>query len=191
MEIKMSDAVKEVMGKRGIKQADVEDVVKSAVSSGKMFSLKGENRHLACKKVGDLTVYADFELESGILKKTATVKSAYSHRIKLNKVDSFGEVTNWMMGTTPVHQATIQMEYLNVVRSGPGLTTPDGATMMVEEYLATKTLAAAEGLRFQSPLKVQDAAQAIGQERSCRSLHERCRDPFKMGAAWYSCAVPL
>jgi hypothetical protein len=50
------------------------------------------------------------------------------------------------MGTTPVHQATIQMEYLNVVRSGPGLTTPDGATMMVEEYLATKTLAAAEGL---------------------------------------------
>jgi len=146
MEIKMSDAVKEVMGKRGIKQADVEDVVKTAVSSGKMFFLKGENRHLACKKVGDLTVYADFELESGILKKTATVKSAYAHRIKLNKVDSFGEVTNWMMGTTPVHQATIQMEYLNVVRSGPGLTTPDGATMMVEEYLATKTLAAAEGL---------------------------------------------
>jgi hypothetical protein len=146
MEIKMSDAVKEVMGKRGIKQADVEDVVKSAISSGKMFSLKGENRHLASKKVGDLTVYADFELESGILKKTATVKSAYAHRIKLNKVDSFGEVTNWMMGTTPVHQATIQMEYLNVVRSGPGLTTPDGANMMVEEYLATKTLAAAEGL---------------------------------------------
>ena len=57
MEIKMSDAVKEVMGKRGLKQADIEDVVKTAVSSGKMFSVKGENRHLACKKVGDLTVY--------------------------------------------------------------------------------------------------------------------------------------
>ena len=80
------------------------------------------------------------------MKKTATVKSAYAHRIKLLKVDSFGEVTNWMMGTVPVHQATLQMEYLNIVRSGPGLTTPDGATMMVEEYLATKTLAAAEGL---------------------------------------------
>jgi hypothetical protein len=146
MEIKMSDAVKELMGKRGIKQADVEDVVKSAISSGKMFSMKGENRHLACKKVGDITVYADFELESGILKKTATVKSTYSHRIKLNKVDSFGEVSNWLMGTVPVHFGTLQMEYLNVVRSGPGLTTPDGSMMMVEEYLATKTLAAAEGL---------------------------------------------
>lgn len=146
MEVKMSDAVKELMGKRGIKPGDVEDLVRTGISSGKMFTMKGENRHLACKKFGDLTVYADFDLESGILKKTAIVKSAYAHRIKLNKVESFGEVTNWMMGTVPVHDVTVQMEYLNIVRSGPGLSTPDGVVMMVEEYLATKTLVAVEAI---------------------------------------------
>lgn len=146
MEVKMSDAVKEMLGKRGLKAADVEDVIKSAESSGKKFTVKGTNHNLASKRIGDTTVYAEYELESGILKKTALVKSAYSHRVKLNKVESFGEVSKWVMGTTPVHEGTVQMEYLNVVRSGPGLATPDGSLIMVEEYLATKTIAVAEGL---------------------------------------------
>lgn len=146
MEVKMSDAVKELIGKRGIKAADVEDVVKNAESSGKKFTKKGTNNNLATKKIGDITMYVAYDLESGILKKTANVTSAYSHRAKLNKVQQLGAASEWTMGSVPVHIATIELEYMTVVRSGPGLATADGSLIMVEEYLATKTLAAAEGL---------------------------------------------
>jgi hypothetical protein len=141
-----TDAVKELIGKRGLKVADVEDVVKTAESSGKKFTKKGTNLNLATKKIGDVTVYALYELESGILKKKAVVKTAYSHRVKLNKVDQLGGESDWMMGNEPVHTATLNLEYMTVVRSGPGLASKDGSVMMVEEYLATRTLAAAEGL---------------------------------------------
>jgi len=141
-----TDAVKELIGKRGLKVADVEDVVKTAESSGKKFTKKGTNLNLASKKIGDVTVYALYELESGILKKKAVVKTAYSHRVKLNKVDQTGPESDWMMGNDPVHTATLNLEYMTVVRSGPGLASKDGSVMMVEEYLATRTLAAAEGL---------------------------------------------
>lgn len=142
MEVIMSDAVKELIGKRGLKVADVEEVVKN----GKAIQKKGTNHYIAAKMVGDVTAYAEYDLESGILKKKANVTAAYSHRIKLVKVDKLDEVSDYVMGSTPVHNATLQMEYMTVVRSGPGLATADGSVMMVEEYLATKTLAAAEGL---------------------------------------------
>jgi hypothetical protein len=141
-----TDAVKELIGKRGLKVADVEDVIKTAEASGKKFTKKGTNLNMASKKVGDVTVYAVYELESGILKKKAVVKSAYSHRVKLNKVDHLAEPSEWVMGDKPVHNATLNLEYMTVVRSGPGLASEDGSVLMVEEYLATKTLAAAEGL---------------------------------------------
>ncbi|OPY33185.1 MAG: hypothetical protein A4E32_00859 [Methanomassiliicoccales archaeon PtaU1.Bin124] len=141
-----TDAVKELIGKRGLKVADIEDVIKTAESSGKKFTKKGTNLNMASKRIGDVTVYAVYELESGILKKKAVVKSAYSHRVKLNKVDHLAEESEWMMGNSPVHNATLNLEYMTVVRSGPGLASADGSVMMVEEYLATKTLAAAEGL---------------------------------------------
>lgn len=141
-----TDAVKELIGKRGLKVADIEDVVKTAESSGKKFTKKGTNLNLASKKIGDVTVYAMYELESGILKKKAVVKTAYSHRVKLNKVDQFGEPSDWMMGNVPVLSVTANLEYMTVVRSGPALAPADGSIIMVEEYLATKTLAAAEGL---------------------------------------------
>lgn len=141
-----TDAVKELIGKRGLKVADIEDVVKTAESSGKKFTKKGTNLNLASKKIGDVTVYAMYELESGILKKKAVVKTAYSHRVKLNKVDQMGAESDWVMGSEPVHTATLNLEYMTVVRSGPGLASKDGSVLMVEEYLATRTLAAAEGL---------------------------------------------
>jgi hypothetical protein len=143
MEVIMSDAVKELIGKRGLKVADVEDVVKN----GKAIQKKGTSHYLAQKMIGDITAYAEYDLESGILKKKANVTSAYSHKIKLIKVDKLdADESGWVVGNTPVMAATLQMEYMTVVRSGPGLATADGSVMMVEEYLATKTLAAAEGL---------------------------------------------
>ncbi|QLH74516.1 MAG: hypothetical protein HPY73_02985 [Methanomassiliicoccales archaeon] len=142
MEVVISDAVKELIGKRGMKVADVEDVVKN----GKAIQKKGTNHYLAQKKIGDVTAYVEYELESGILKKKANVKTAYSHRVKLVKVDHLEGESDWVYGSTPMHYATLQMEYMTVVRSGPGLASPDGSLLMAEEYLATKTLAAAEGL---------------------------------------------
>ncbi|MEI6795326.1 MAG: hypothetical protein WCK39_00525 [Methanomassiliicoccales archaeon] len=146
MDYVISDQVKEIIAKRGLKQADVEDVIKSGIDLKQTFNYKGTNRHLACKKINGVTVYADFELESGILKKKAILKTAYSHRVSLNSVQQLGEASNWLYNGNPVHSATVELEYMTVKRSGPALASADGKLMMVEEYLATKTLAAAEGL---------------------------------------------
>jgi hypothetical protein len=145
MEVK-TDAIKEVLGKRGLKAADVEDVIKSAESSGVKF--KKGNINLGKKKIGDVTIYAEYEMENGILKKTATAKTAYSHRMVLGDVQSVGDKTEWVCAhcNEPVHTGQVNITYMTVNRSGPALVCPKCKTVMVEEYLATKTLAAAEGL---------------------------------------------
>jgi len=142
MEVIISDAVKELIGKRGLKVADIEDVVKN----GKAIQKKGTNSYIASKKIGDVTAYAVYELESGILKKKAMVSTAYSHRVKLVKVEKLEEESEFVIDNAPIYNATLQIEYMTVVRSGPGLANADGSVLMVEEYLATRTLAAAEGL---------------------------------------------
>jgi hypothetical protein len=146
MDYVISDQVKELIAKRGLKQSDVEDVIKSGVELKQTFNQKGTSRHIACKKINGVTIYADFELESGILKKKAVLKSAYSHRASLNSVQNLGEESNWLFQGNPVYNATVELEYMTVKRSGPALATKDGKLIMVEEYLATKTIAAAEGL---------------------------------------------
>jgi hypothetical protein len=145
MEVK-TEAIKEVLGKRGIKAADVEDVIKSAESSSVKF-VRGK-QNLGKKKIGDVTVYADYEMESGILKKAATVKTAYSHRMTLGDVQMIGDKTEWVCAhcNEAVHLGQANMTYMTVNRSGPALVCPKCKTVMVEEYLAIKTLAAAEGL---------------------------------------------
>jgi hypothetical protein len=145
MEVK-SEGIKEVLGKRGIKEADVEDVVKTAESSGVKF--KKGNDNLGKKRIGDVTIYALYDMESGILKKSATVKTAYSHRMVLGDVQSVGDKTEWVCASCnePVHQGQVNITYMTVNRSGPALVCPKCKTVMVEEYLAVKTLAAAEGL---------------------------------------------
>ena len=145
MEVK-TEAIKEVLGKRGIKEADVEDVVKTAESSNVKF--KKGNDNLGKKRIGDVTIYALYDMESGILKKTATVKTAYSHRMVLGDVQSVGDKSEWICAhcNEAVHQGQVNITYMTVNRSGPALVCPKCKTVMVEEYLAIKTLAAAEGL---------------------------------------------
>lgn len=82
MDIKIPDNVKEVLGKRGIKEADVQDVIKTAESTGRKLTEKGGNRNLAKKRIGEVTVYADYTISGGV----ATVNSAYSHRMTLGEV---------------------------------------------------------------------------------------------------------
>jgi hypothetical protein len=145
MEVK-TEAIKEVLGKRGIKEADIEDVVKTAESTGVKF--KKGNDNLGKKRIGDVTIYALYDMESGILKKSATVKTAYSHRMVLGDVQSVGDKTEWVCANCnePVHLGQVNITYMTVNRSGPALVCPKCKTTMVEEYLAVKTLAAAEGL---------------------------------------------
>ncbi len=82
MEIKIPDNIKETLGKRGIKESDVQDVINTAESSGRKLTEKGGNRNLAKKRIGEVTVYADYTVSGGV----ATVNSAYSHRMQLGEV---------------------------------------------------------------------------------------------------------
>ncbi|MCX6652142.1 MAG: hypothetical protein NT137_02160 [Methanomassiliicoccales archaeon] len=147
MDVK-TDAVKEMLGKRGLKEADVEDVVKSAESANKKVINKATNRSLAKKVVNNVTIYADYGIEKGILKSHANVTSAYSHRMKLGKIVNSGVKTEWTCAGCGqlTGSGTVEMTYMNVTRNGPAIVCTKCNDAWVEEYLATKTLAAAEGL---------------------------------------------
>jgi hypothetical protein len=145
MEVK-TEAIKVVLGKRGIRETDVADVIKTAESSNVKFK-KGKD-NLGKKRIGDVTIYALYDMESGILKKSATVKTAYSHRMVLGDVQSIGDKTEWVCAhcNEPVHQGQVNITYMTVNRSGPALVCPKCKTTMVEEYIAVNTLASSEAL---------------------------------------------
>jgi hypothetical protein len=147
MDVKMSDAVKETVGKRGLKDADVQDVVNSA-ESAKKKAVNKNGKVLAKKVINNVTIYADYNVERGILKSHATVNSAYSHRMALGKVVNATEGSDWTCANCnePVKLGTVEMSYIGVSRNGPALVCPKCGDSWVEEYLATKTIAVAEGL---------------------------------------------
>jgi len=134
--------VKELIEKRGIKESDVLDVVNTAAQTGKY--IKKGNDGLAKKVIGGLTVYVVSDLSgSG----TAVVKTAYAHKMSLGKVVNVMTETDWKTSDgKPVAQGHVEMEYMTVKRNGPALIDASSGDAWVEEYLATKTLAAAEGL---------------------------------------------
>lgn len=134
--------VKELIAKRGLKESDVIDVVNTACQTGKY--IKKGNEGLAKKTIGGLTVYVVSDLST---KGTAVVKTAYAHKMKLGKVVNVMTETEWKTHDgKPVAQGHVEMEYMTVKRNGPALVDPSTGDAWVEEYLAIKTLAAAEGL---------------------------------------------
>ncbi len=143
-----TDAVKELLGKRGLKEADVVDVVNTAEKTNKKVTNKASGRTLAKKTINNVTVYADYTADKGILKSHANVTSAYSHRMMLGKIVNVGEDTEWTCTNCGnlTKAGTVEMTYMNVSRNGPAIVCPKCNDSWVEEYLATKTLAAAEGL---------------------------------------------
>jgi len=134
--------VKELIAKRGLKEADVLAVVNDAAASKKY--IKKGNMGLAKKVIGDLTVYVMSDLSgSG----TAVVKTAYAHKMKLGKIVNVMNETEWKTADgKAVAQGHVEIEYMTVKRNGPALVDVASNEAYVEEYLATKTLAAAEGL---------------------------------------------
>jgi hypothetical protein len=147
MDVKIPDQVKEVLGKRGIKEADVDDVIKTAESSNKKLLVKGTAKIIAKKRIGDVTIYAVYETD-GLLKKHATLDTAYSHRMKLGGIVNATDPTNYVCASCnePAMYGHVEMEYMTVKRNGPAVVCTKCKDSWVEEYLATMTLAAAEGL---------------------------------------------
>jgi len=148
MDVKMTDAVKETVGKRGLKENDVVDVVKGAEAANKKILNKSTGRILAKKLINNVTVYADYNVEKGILKSHANVNSAYSHRMILGKVVNSTGASEWtcMNCNEQAFNGTTEMTYIGVTRNGPTVNCPKCGDSWVEEYLAMKTIAAAEGL---------------------------------------------
>ncbi len=147
MDVKMSDAVKETVGKRGLKDADVQEVVNNAESAKKKIVNKS-GKVLAKKVINNVTIYADYNVERGILKSHANLNSAYSHRMALGKIVNATEGSDWTCANCnePAKLGTVEMSYIGVSRNGPALVCPKCGDAWVEEYLATKTIAVAEGL---------------------------------------------
>ena len=142
MQVKFSNEVAELLGKRGLKEADVTDVINTAESSGR--KLTKDNKNLAKKRIGDVTIYALYDNEGNL-------ETAYSHRMQLGDIiPSEGEPkpSEWVCNfdKKQAEQGSVNMTYLTVTRAGPAIVSPTCGDSWVEEYLATKTLAAAEGL---------------------------------------------
>lgn len=147
MDVKMSDAVKETVGKRGLKEPDVQEVINNAESTKKK-AVNKNGRILAKKVVNNVTIYADYNVERGILKSHANLNSAYSHRMALGKIVNATGASDWTCANCnePAKQGTVEMSYIGVSRNGPAVVCEKCGDSWVEEYLATKTIAVAEGL---------------------------------------------
>jgi hypothetical protein len=142
MDAKFSANAKDLMGKRGLKEADVADVVASAESGNRKLSKNGTN--LAKKRIGEVTVYAVYD-DSG------NVQSAYSHRMVLGepvKTTETPEVTEWTCKhcNEKAVIGSANMSYMGITRTGPAIVCPKCGDVWIEEYLAVMTIAAAEGL---------------------------------------------
>lgn len=136
----ISAAAKELIEKRGLKDADVIGIV-DGCGDDKIFN-KEKGLFIAKKEIGELTVYAVFN-EAG------EVQSAYSHKMKVLDIVLEGEEdSGWVYckNNAAVKNGHTNLTYLGATRSGPSLTEPVSGNSWFEEYLAVGALAAAEGL---------------------------------------------
>jgi hypothetical protein len=142
MDAKFSANAKDLLGKRGLKEADVADVVKTAETSHRKITDGKVN--IAKKRIGEVTVYAVYD-------NAGNVETAYSHRMTLGEPAKTTDAPD-VSAFECVHckekaiQGTVNMTYMGITRSGPALVCQKCGDSWVEEYLAVKTIAAAEGL---------------------------------------------
>jgi len=142
MEYVISDAVKEVLAKRGLKVDDVKAVVDNAESS--KDKITNGNRNIAKKVFGDLTVYADYSVDGG----KAVINSGYAHRMKILDIvlDTSDSEWTYAKNGAKVRSGHSNLTFMGATRSGPSLVEPKSGESWFEEYLAASALAAAEGL---------------------------------------------
>ena len=136
----ISAAAKEILEKRGLKEADIIGIV-DGCGDDKIFN-KEKGLYIAKKEIGEITAYAVFN-EAG------EVQSAYSHRMKILDIVLPGEEdSGWIYckNGKPCFNGHTNLTYLGATRSGPSLTEPESGESWFEEYLSVGALAAAEGL---------------------------------------------
>ena len=136
----ISAAAKELIAKRGLKEADIIALV-DGCGDEKIFNEK-EGLYIAKKEIGDLTAYAVFDAKG-------EVKSAYCHKMKILDIVLPGEEkTDWIYckNKKPCFAGHTNLTYLGATRSGPSLTEPTSGSSWFEEYLAAGALTTAEGL---------------------------------------------
>ncbi len=142
MEITFTKEAKELLEKRGLKEADVKAVIENAeANKDKIYN---GAKFIAKKEIGDLTVYADYTKSGDKI----TVNSAYSHRMKILDIVLQTDETEWKYcknGAT-CYKGHTDLTYLGATRSGPSLVEPTSGQSWFEEYLAAGALTAAEGL---------------------------------------------
>lgn len=142
MEITFTKEAKEVLDKRGLKEADIKAVIENAeANKDKIFN---GTKYIAKKEIGDLTVYADYTKKGDKI----TVNSGYSHRMKILDIVMNTDETEWKYcknGAT-VFKGHTDLTYLGATRSGPALVEPTSGQSWFEEYLAAGALTTAEGL---------------------------------------------
>ncbi len=126
---------KAILEERGIKESDVEEVI----ASGTKIK-NGASDVLSKKRIGDVTYYA---MANGDV-----VKTAYSHKMSVGAVVNVQSDSDWvcLKCNEAAKEGTADVEYMGVSRSGPAIVCPKCGDAWVEEYLATKTVAVAEGL---------------------------------------------
>lgn len=76
LNIKISDAIAELMEERGVKADDVREVIEYAESTGKKLYVEGEDRFLARKRMGSFSAYVEYSLGAEV-----EVIDVYSHQV--------------------------------------------------------------------------------------------------------------
>lgn len=76
LNIKISDAIAELMEERGVTADDVREVVEYAESTGKKLYVEGEERFLARKRMGNFSAYVEYTLGDEV-----EVVDVYSHQV--------------------------------------------------------------------------------------------------------------
>lgn len=130
------------MEKRGLKKADVEAVI-SGAGDDRIYNTE-EDRFIAKKVIGDLTVYADYSGKEGNI----TVNSAFAHAMVIKDIVLEGEDTAWKYckNGNVIKAGHSNLEYVGAVRSAPSLIDSATGESWFEEYMANGALATAEVL---------------------------------------------
>lgn len=143
MNVMISDEVKELLGQRGIKEAEVTQVIEEAEST-KNKLVNDEGVCIARKKIGEATIYAVYKSLNG----SAELQTAYSTRLDMGEIVNAMDESSFKCAkcNEPAWNGHCEMFYMGVRRVGPALVCKQCKEVFIEEYIAINTLAVVESL---------------------------------------------
>ena len=142
MEFIISEEVKKAIEGKGLKVADIESVIKAAEAA--KDKITNGSKCIAKKKLGDVTVYADYSAENGKVR----INSGYAHKMVLQDIVMDTGDTEWtyVKNGAKIRKGHTNLSFMGATRSAPSLVDPASGESWLEEYLAAKTIAVAEML---------------------------------------------